>query len=73
MRLNSVLCESGELHGLSPRWGPRLGPQNKKPHGLPMIVRWIGEGPIRSRGVGEKSQSRVRPFAKTVGSIIAKK
>jgi hypothetical protein len=50
-----------------------LGPQNKKPHGLPMIVRWIGEGPIRSRGVGEKSQSRVRPFAKTVGSIIAKK
>jgi hypothetical protein len=34
-----------------------------------MIFRWVGEGPIESRGVAEKSQSRMRPFAKVAGSI----
>jgi hypothetical protein len=53
--------------------GPQVGAPDLKATWFPMIFRWVGEGPIESSGVGEKSHSRVRPFAKTAGSNVVAK
>jgi hypothetical protein len=50
--------------------GPQVGAPDLKATWFPMIFRWVGEGPTESRGIAEKSQSRMRPFAKAAGSII---